>query len=227
MFSRGGAPAGLTGPSALPEHDNRSVNRKHFIDSPARRTHIGEVNLCLRPRHMGLQHERLLASPARLDHDLPAPASDVITNRRIGQLYRALLIDQPVSDPFRGVALLRGAPRSSRSHSSITGLTGSSFGPANVAAWSLAIAVELERGPSVVDTLDASAATLATAGRGNRRAIPAHCILHGGTPGFTNLVVRKLDGGIQLDPHVDGSCLITLKEDSARLLFDVLREWLR
>lgn len=30
------------------------------------------------------------------------------------------------------------------------------FGPANVAAWSLAIAVELERGPSVAETLDAS-----------------------------------------------------------------------
>lgn len=28
------------------------------------------------------------------------------------------------------------------------------FGPANVAAWSLAIAVELERGPSVAETLD-------------------------------------------------------------------------
>jgi transcriptional regulator with XRE-family HTH domain len=44
------------------------------------------------------------------------------------------------------------------------------FGPANVTAWSLAIAVELERGPSVVDTLDASAATLAALDSVDRRA---------------------------------------------------------
>ncbi|PZS28971.1 MAG: hypothetical protein DLM61_13795, partial [Pseudonocardiales bacterium] len=44
------------------------------------------------------------------------------------------------------------------------------FGPANVAAWSLAIAVELERGPSVVDSLDASPATLAALASADRRA---------------------------------------------------------
>jgi transcriptional regulator with XRE-family HTH domain len=44
------------------------------------------------------------------------------------------------------------------------------FGPANVAAWSLAIAVELERGPSVAETLDASPATLAALGSADRRA---------------------------------------------------------
>jgi transcriptional regulator with XRE-family HTH domain len=44
------------------------------------------------------------------------------------------------------------------------------FGPANVAAWSLAIAVELERGPSVVNSLDASPATLAALESADRRA---------------------------------------------------------
>lgn len=44
------------------------------------------------------------------------------------------------------------------------------FGPANVAAWSLAIAVELERGPSAAETLDASPAVLAALGSADRRA---------------------------------------------------------
>lgn len=44
------------------------------------------------------------------------------------------------------------------------------FGPANVAAWSLAIAVELERGPSVADTLDTSPATFAALDSADRRA---------------------------------------------------------
>jgi hypothetical protein len=44
------------------------------------------------------------------------------------------------------------------------------FGPANVAAWSLAIAVELQRGPSVAGKLDASPATFAALGSADRRA---------------------------------------------------------
>lgn len=44
------------------------------------------------------------------------------------------------------------------------------FGPANVAAWSLAIAVELQRGPSVASTLDTSPATFAALGSADRRA---------------------------------------------------------
>ncbi len=31
---------------------------------------------------------------------------------------------------------------------------------------------------------------------GNRRAIPAHCAMHGGTPAFTNLLMSKRDGTI-------------------------------
>lgn len=43
------------------------------------------------------------------------------------------------------------------------------FGPANVAAWSLAIAVELERGPSVAETLD-NPETVAALDSADRRA---------------------------------------------------------
>lgn len=44
------------------------------------------------------------------------------------------------------------------------------FGPANVAAWSLSIAVELERGPSMAETLDASPALLVALDSADRRA---------------------------------------------------------
>lgn len=60
----------------------------------------------------------------------------------------------------------------------------------------------------------------------NRRAIPAHCTTHGGTPGFTNLVLSKRNGTIVLDPHAIGACVITLDEDGAVAVRDVLIEWL-
>lgn len=44
------------------------------------------------------------------------------------------------------------------------------FGPANVAAWSLAIAVELERGPSVAESVDRSPAAFAALDSADRRA---------------------------------------------------------
>jgi hypothetical protein len=60
----------------------------------------------------------------------------------------------------------------------------------------------------------------------NRRVIPATCTTHGGTPGYTNLVVTKHDAEIELDPHVNGSCVIRLEEDGARTLCEALQEWL-
>lgn len=42
--------------------------------------------------------------------------------------------------------------------------------------------------------------------------------------GYTNLVVRKRDGHVELDPHVDGSCVVSL--DSAGALHEALGEWL-
>jgi hypothetical protein len=62
--------------------------------------------------------------------------------------------------------------------------------------------------------------------RSNRRAIPAHCTTHGGTPGYTNLVVTKRGGAIELDPHVTGQCVLTLAEYEAIALRDALTEWL-
>lgn len=59
-----------------------------------------------------------------------------------------------------------------------------------------------------------------------RRAIPATCVLHGGTPGFTNLVIRKCDGQIELDPHATGGCVIRLDESGARDMCAIVMEWL-
>ena len=61
---------------------------------------------------------------------------------------------------------------------------------------------------------------------GQRRVIPATCALHGGSAGYTNLMVNNSDGTIVLDPHLTGSCVITLDEDGACLLRDALTEWL-
>ncbi len=60
----------------------------------------------------------------------------------------------------------------------------------------------------------------------NRRVIHVSCSQHGGARGFTNLVASKRDGAIELDPHVDGCCLILLDEAGAMVLRDVLAEWL-
>lgn len=63
-------------------------------------------------------------------------------------------------------------------------------------------------------------------GRDRRRTIPATCQTHRGCRGFCNLRVTKIDGDIVLDPHVDGSCVITLDETAATQLFDILGKWL-
>jgi hypothetical protein len=59
-----------------------------------------------------------------------------------------------------------------------------------------------------------------------RKVIHAWCSVHQGAVGFTNLVVSKRNGQIELNPHADGSCLLTLSEDEACALRDVLIEWL-
>ena len=61
---------------------------------------------------------------------------------------------------------------------------------------------------------------------GLRKAIPATCGLHRGSMGFANLMVSKQGDSVVLDPHVTGECLITLKEESAKALRDILTEWL-
>ena len=59
-----------------------------------------------------------------------------------------------------------------------------------------------------------------------RVVIHASCSVHQVAVGFTNLVVSKRNGEIELDPHVDGGCLLTLSEDEACALRDALTEWL-
>ncbi len=61
----------------------------------------------------------------------------------------------------------------------------------------------------------------------NRRVIHASCSCAGVARGFANLVVRKLPNGhIELDPHVTGTCVLTIDEDSSRALHEALGDWL-
>jgi hypothetical protein len=61
-----------------------------------------------------------------------------------------------------------------------------------------------------------------------RKAIPATCQLHRSPIGFANLMVSKHDDGtIVFAPHVTGSCVISLDEEGARKLCDLLTAWLR
>jgi hypothetical protein len=62
--------------------------------------------------------------------------------------------------------------------------------------------------------------------RPNRRVIHATCTMHGAGIGFTNVVISKRDGAIELDPHVTGQCVLTLAEDEAIALRDALTQWL-
>jgi hypothetical protein len=59
-----------------------------------------------------------------------------------------------------------------------------------------------------------------------RKAIPATCGLHRGPIGFANLLVSMQDGTIVFDPHVTGACVISLDEEGATTLRDILTEWL-
>lgn len=60
----------------------------------------------------------------------------------------------------------------------------------------------------------------------NRKVIACTCVVHGGTPGFTNLVVTKRGGDIELDPHGLGCCVVVLNEAAANQLFDAFGGWL-
>jgi hypothetical protein len=62
--------------------------------------------------------------------------------------------------------------------------------------------------------------------RGHRKAIPATCGLHRGPIGFANLMVSLHGRSVVLDPHVTGECLITLDEQGAKTLCDLVTHWL-
>lgn len=58
-----------------------------------------------------------------------------------------------------------------------------------------------------------------------RRLIPATCRVHGAM-GFCNVVVRKVDGQVELDPHVDQSCVLRFDEAAASMLLNTFIEFL-
>jgi hypothetical protein len=60
-----------------------------------------------------------------------------------------------------------------------------------------------------------------------RKKIPAACQLERGLVDRTNLVVTKRGGTIVLDPQVPGSCVISLDEQGATTLGNLLSVWLR
>jgi hypothetical protein len=62
---------------------------------------------------------------------------------------------------------------------------------------------------------------------GRRKAIPATCQVDRGPVNVTNLIVSKRGGTIVLDPQVTGSCVISLDEEGATTLCDLLTVWLR
>jgi hypothetical protein len=59
-----------------------------------------------------------------------------------------------------------------------------------------------------------------------RKAIPAACALEGGPVEQVNLMVSQRGGTIVLNPQVTGSCVISLDEDGATTLCDLLSVWL-
>jgi hypothetical protein len=59
-----------------------------------------------------------------------------------------------------------------------------------------------------------------------RKAIPATCELERGPVEEINLMVSKRGGTIVLDPQVSGACVISLDEERATTLGNLLSLWL-
>jgi hypothetical protein len=59
-----------------------------------------------------------------------------------------------------------------------------------------------------------------------RKVIHATCTKHGGSRGFTNMVLTKRDGEIELDPHTTDACVLRQDKDAATAVRDQLTEWL-
>jgi hypothetical protein len=59
-----------------------------------------------------------------------------------------------------------------------------------------------------------------------RKAFPSTCGLHRGPMGFANLLVSMQGRSVVFDPHVTGSSVFCLEEEGARILRDILTEWL-
>ncbi|MGH3781239.1 MAG: hypothetical protein ACRDRO_11615 [Pseudonocardiaceae bacterium] len=59
----------------------------------------------------------------------------------------------------------------------------------------------------------------------HHRTILTTCRVHG-AEGFCNLRLTKTGGTIEIDPHVDGGCVIVLDEKAAGEVFDAIGAWL-
>lgn len=62
--------------------------------------------------------------------------------------------------------------------------------------------------------------------RPTRRVVPATCSVHGGTKGFTNVVLVRSTNGLTVDPHATGCCLIEFTPEEARDLHAAIGELL-
>ena len=60
-----------------------------------------------------------------------------------------------------------------------------------------------------------------------RTEIAATCRLNQGPVEFTNLTVSKYDEIIVFDPHVPGACVMSVDEEGATKLRDLLTAWLQ
>ena len=76
-----------------------------------------------------------------------------------------------------------------------------------------------ERNPSVLDSGGHPT-------NHRRKAIPETCALERGPVEDVNLMVSKRDGTIVIDPQIAGSCVISLDEEGATTLGDLLSVWL-
>jgi hypothetical protein len=45
--------------------------------------------------------------------------------------------------------------------------------------------------------------------------------------GFSNIVIRKVEDGIELDPRAVGACVLAIDEENTRTLVETVAEWLR
>lgn len=60
----------------------------------------------------------------------------------------------------------------------------------------------------------------------DRLVLHVTCQTHEGAAGFTNLVVTRSNNTIALNPHADNSCVLTLDEATANVLYETLGDWL-
>jgi hypothetical protein len=58
--------------------------------------------------------------------------------------------------------------------------------------------------------------------RANRVLIAATCLTHGGAVNFTNVALTRINGEIELDPHVTRSCILRFDEDATTALHTTL-----